>query len=484
MSFWDRRTDGETLAVRQRRELEDKRTTLLKANQDQFKSTHAAKWEQSSQKLVDETNVKRYALKLRQEAAAALESRKQKLAELLAKEEALFRQEIVATAETVAQRNARLMAHAKQFKDIREEKRVQYAQEQYMRLWRNGCDDLRTLDSEAFNEYIKAEQLKQKHERRAQQESLKQDEERWARLWEEDRRQKLKREEEESYKRGVVTADNRNMILKQIALKQEKREEEELIAAEEREMWKAQMAHDAEIARKNQQAELDEKRRLGQEVMQFNEEFLARKKREWEERREAERKEMLTKLAKFEKDEMLSRSNIHAMQMEMQSYRNYLMERREKEKALERELERLTKLHLDKANAKQDETWRRERLAREKLMQEVFNARNEQVQQKEAYRLRTEKERQQERELLAHDLEIARQKDEREELDRYEAGLKRKADLEKKMQAKANMKALEAAAIAQEEAAAAIAEQQYRDFVRREQGRHRQNHEQAAASRH
>lgn len=378
---------------------------------------------------------------------AKLHERRQKLAELLLMEENQYRIELEAMQETPADKALRNVALARKHKEDREQRRMEYAQEQYLRKWRAGCDDLRTLDSEAYLKHVKEEQLKQQHEKHDALKSKKEEEEKWARLWEEDRLQKVQREEEEAAKRGLACYDTRNAITRQMAERMEQRLQDLNEKTAERDAWLKQLQEDARAAELRRQEEYKRKLEQGKAVTAWNDEFLQRKKDEKRLREEAERMEIAIKMANYQKDTQAKQADKEAMQREMVEYREYLLARKEEEKRLERDLERLTKEYLDKENARRDAQHEKEQAARDKLLHEVLEGRKQQLEAKGQSRDRRAQELAEERKWLAQDLELAKQQEEAEERAARQQALERRQALETQIRLKANARALEQAQI-------------------------------------
>lgn len=136
----------------------------------------------------------------------------------------LYSREISSSQDTTVDRLQRTLALARQNKADRDDRRRQFAQEQYMRMWRAGCDDLRTLDSEAYARFTKAEQDKQRQQRSVLSQEERAEEARWLDVWEEDKRRKLQREQEDASRRAVAAVEMRDAIAKQMQERADQRQ--------------------------------------------------------------------------------------------------------------------------------------------------------------------------------------------------------------------------------------------------------------------
>lgn len=204
-----RRRTGENPAIQRRRELDQKMIAMNATQKEDLQRSFISDWQAKSAAAIEKIQIANLAHELENAAQKEVERRRQRLAELLRNEEIQYAKEIALTQETTADKLARNLELAKAHKQKREEERRKYAQEQYMRMWRAGCDDLRTLDSEAYDRYVKSEQLRQINERDVFKGKDTEEDAQWLKLWEDDRKMKLEREKEEAAKRAVMTAETR-----------------------------------------------------------------------------------------------------------------------------------------------------------------------------------------------------------------------------------------------------------------------------------
>ncbi len=117
-------------------------------------------------------------------------------------------------------------------------------------------------------------------------------------------------------------------------------------------------------------------------------------------------------MAEFRADTEARASDQEAQRRDIHAYRTYLAARRAEEARMEREMEILVQEDLDRSNAKRDMQWEKERLAREKLMADVYQQRMGQIANKEQEKQRLEEQMIMEREAM--DQELARVKEEQE----------------------------------------------------------------------
>merc|ERR1719482_386425 len=78
---------------------------------------------------------------------ASLQERRQKLATMLSAEQKAYEQELVDIEESPAQRMDKMAVRAYELKKRREDERKAFVQEKLYQQWRDGIDDLRTMDA-------------------------------------------------------------------------------------------------------------------------------------------------------------------------------------------------------------------------------------------------------------------------------------------------------------------------------------------------
>ncbi|GLD56863.1 deoxyribonuclease-2-beta-like protein, partial [Lates japonicus] len=162
-----------------------------------------------------------------------IEERRHRLRELLEAEEQQLLQEVEEKKETTVERQAKMREKAKVLRERRESERQQLVSDKLDQLFREQCDELRTIQTRRREQQVCAEREAQvrsgQEERRRRQEEEKLFEE----LWEADRRAKEERE-----RRRVQTQQQRNMeqldVLKtQMEAAEQQRQKEKELREEE-----------------------------------------------------------------------------------------------------------------------------------------------------------------------------------------------------------------------------------------------------------
>merc|ERR1719238_1576438 len=98
--------------------------------------------------VIRENRVKAKAGVIEQQGRASLQERRQRLAAMLSAEQKAYEQELVDIEESPQQRMDKMAVRAYELKKRREDERKAFVQEKLYQQWRDGIDDLRTMDTE------------------------------------------------------------------------------------------------------------------------------------------------------------------------------------------------------------------------------------------------------------------------------------------------------------------------------------------------
>jgi hypothetical protein len=117
-----------------------------------------------------------------------------------------------------------------------------------------------------------------------------------------------------------------------------------------------------------------------------NQQLLAARRAARERERDADRAALEQVLAAHRQETQQKLVDKRQMRVERLEYMDFLRQRRDEEKRLEAELDRITQAALDRDNAKRDMVMLKEELARAELMKQVKQARHDQLNDKSQYR--------------------------------------------------------------------------------------------------
>lgn len=464
--FNQRRT--EPRAIQQRIETERRRAEMSQAINGEFKLMENANWEKKTAAVMRKNHIHNIARHMEERDEQALKDRRQRLQDLLQKEERQHKAEMDSMNETSIQRATRLVNRAKQLKEDREARRLAFANKKWQEQWRRDCDDLRTIESDKFRGHVYdvVEQQKQDHVNAAQK--YRQEEAKWAEEWEEDRVKALAKSAAEERRRKEVNEEEQRIILEHMAKNRAKRDGAKQAQREELERFTRQMEIDA-AKEQERRIENEAKTRLQNEaVKKFNQEFLANKEAAARAKMESERNEMRQKMREYEHDLEEQNLDKERIQQEMREYHIFLQRRKEEEKIMEAEMERLTQQELDRANADRDKARIANDLARERLMQDVLRTRDIQIKEREIAKEAYAQEMVREAENLEKELELAKLADGHETAALARKEEQHRRDLQKQLEANRIRREGEALRLQQAREAANHAEAVYRAFLEKE----------------
>merc|ERR1719171_2120545 len=175
---------------------------------------------------------------------ADLQERRRQLAAKLSAEQKAYEQEMVDREETPAQRMDKMAVRAYELKKRREDERKAFVQEKLYQQWRDGIDDLRTMDCEIVQLKTIAgrdHQLFEKDIARAEEAEHNRV---FDQLWYEGYLAKIEREEREKELRAERREEQKGILGYQLDMKAKRlamdKEEEEAEVTELKALWKQQ----------------------------------------------------------------------------------------------------------------------------------------------------------------------------------------------------------------------------------------------------
>lgn len=373
-------------AIIQRQKQEAKQEFAVAQNVDQFKTESKALWENRTDDVLRGTRVQAKAAHLHGHQKMSLQQRRQQLAQMLAEEQAAYEREMVDMEETPQQRMDKMAVRAYELKKKREDERKAVVQEKLYQQWREGIDELRTMDSNIVQLKVIADRDHQLHEKGDQKAIDDEQNLVFDQLWHEGYLAKIEREGREKQLKKERDIEQTRILGLQLDMKAKRVEgvkrEDRQEAGEMQTLWTAQEAEEKEalvrekvIARQErkkadqfmhiQKAQREEEEAIDkQQDKDFINGVLDRERR-LAEHEEAERQKAKRKAIEF----------TEALKIEMA-----------KKAQTEEELIRLQQEESERQYAKQYSKWEKEELARRGLMEEVYNDRAQQVHLKQEVR--------------------------------------------------------------------------------------------------
>ncbi|XP_004422584.1 PREDICTED: cilia- and flagella-associated protein 53 [Ceratotherium simum simum] len=328
------------------------------------------------------------------------EKRRNKLRELLASEENEYFTEMQLKEETIEEKKDRMRDKTRLLKEKKEKERQDFVAEKLDQQFRERCEELRV-------ELFCIHQKKVCEERKAQiafNEELKRqklvEEQMFSKLWEEDRLAKEKRETEEARRQKQLVENTRLGLNAQITSIKAQRQAAQRLKEEEARLVEIDKAR---VKLENEQDKL-KKQKTKQEIRTALQKALQEKiehiQQEYREEQDLNMKLMQMSLQDLEEEADKKKQKREEMIREQKIYHQYVAQRREEEKAQEKELDRILEEEKEKKLAEKDKELRLEKEARKQLVNEVMCTRKLQVQEKLQQRAKEQEERAMEQERI------------------------------------------------------------------------------------
>jgi len=170
--------------ILKRRQQEEHKMFYERVCKANFLAGANAEWEiKTAGNIAAMKTQKRYDA-IRRADAAAIDARRQRLAEMLHQEQLAQERALASMEETPEQCKARMEARAKELGAKREAERQEFVRAQYERQWRLACDPLREKESQAILKATNAARAYQIGEKMQQYEMEEQENRVFDSMWE------------------------------------------------------------------------------------------------------------------------------------------------------------------------------------------------------------------------------------------------------------------------------------------------------------
>ncbi|XP_010959665.1 cilia- and flagella-associated protein 53 [Camelus bactrianus] len=359
-----------------------------------------AEWDQHSDRKFVDSLVKARIKDAMQGFIINTEERRNKLRELLASEENEYLTEMQMKGETIEEKKDRMRDKTRLLREKKEKERQDFVAEKLDQQFREHCEELRvklfcinqkTVCEErkaqiAFNEELKRQKLVE--------------EQMFSKLWEEDRLAKEKREAEEARRQKELVESTRLGLSAQITSIQARRQAAQRLKEEEARLVendKAQVKLENEQDKLKKQKTKQEIRAALQKAIQEKMEHI---QEEYREEQDLNMKLTQISLQNLQEEADKKKQKREDMIREQKIYHQYLAQRREEEKAQEKELDRKLDEEKERKFAEKDKMLRLEKEARKQLVNEVMCTRKLQVQEKLQRKAKEQEERAMEQERI------------------------------------------------------------------------------------
>jgi hypothetical protein len=368
--------------MEKRRRNEDVKIAEEKRLLEVSKVTQYAQWENETDQRIVDAEQAEHLNRFAAAEDAALNQRRHELANLYDREMKSWKYLLENSKETTEERKAKIRERANALKAKREAGNADYVRAMRQKQWRNGCDDLRDLDTQATVQEVARRRQEQLVERAYSNEREATDEKEWDKAWDSDR---LRKEERERRDAGMQRKRNTDMKRdldiqvrqasdgRRLMTDVERTEAEETKARwqqEEDEQNRYEMSLKAALRAEGKRVQLDNNERQKLRGIKATEEMqndlillqvaLEKERRELEEEEEKKRQEKES----------------------TKKYQELLKLQMVKEKQDDSLLEELRRQDSERETAKRDAQHGRESKARKELQDAVMQGRREQEEQR------------------------------------------------------------------------------------------------------
>ncbi|ELT99014.1 hypothetical protein CAPTEDRAFT_208507 [Capitella teleta] len=362
--------------------------------------------------------------------AMNLKRRRLKLARLLRSEREALEAELKETQRGQTGHIEDIKERSEALRSAREEKRLKIAQQKLYEHWRVNSPDIRQLEEDQHRRHVKEEwsgQIDEHLQIAAKQKAM---EEAYLREQEEERR--LAEEREGAKEREKIEEEKR---LQEILKNQVRHLKEKELEAKELKLREAALQRE-----KLELLELEEQRRaiaeqrkkveFGRVLLRQHAAALRRRSKQIQEELEQDRRFLEILAEQEERDIDVLTTRREKSRADATWMKQVIEDQIRLEKAREAELDILYQDEAAKIWDQREAEWQKERAARERLMQEVMNERQLQMDYKMEANRRDQEESLERREELIRDLDLANQLTRREEKRKEEEKMQRKKELE------------------------------------------------------
>jgi hypothetical protein len=436
-----------------------------------YKLRHQAHWETKTEGLIAKTTAQRRFGELCDRRSEELESRRQRLAELLETEESQYKQEYIARQETPEDIRQRMAERLNYLKTQRETERKADVERRLLNRTKAAADELRLQDAQLQALHTKLDQEHQMWEKQQKEQDESENQALFDELW---RRENIKRgqlEAQDMARKEQMHQARMTYLDWQKDLRQQQRTNMASREAQEKMMltsaWEAERQAEATLLRARQQLAMER----NSEIMQHNEMMLQVKASEEEGEKLRDRELVASAVAKETAEEERERLRKEALREEAKKMLGHYSQRAEEEAALDKMIEQYTQMESDKQHQKIQEKYRQEEAGRVKLMEDVYDSRANAVYHK---RRLEDAEQQQElrlKETIKSEVEQAMELDQMRRTALAMARRQHQDDLTKQVSNKEKTRMRETQNELYERKAAELAEAQYKRMLAEEKRR-------------
>ncbi|KAK3611704.1 hypothetical protein CHS0354_034375 [Potamilus streckersoni] len=351
----------------------------------------------------------------KEEKRQNLERRRLKLAQMLKNERTRYEAELKGYSPDNYSRLEDMKERVDTLRSAREEKRKQIAEEKIYEHWRINNPDLRRLESEQMKEHIVGSWVGQVEERQERAEIERMEKEKYEEEMEKERLAALELEKQKEQKKLEEEKKLKQVLRGQMMELKKKEIEAEMLKQQQEALEKQQLEiEELEEERKKMEAER-QKQEFGRFLLRQHKTQMMRKSRKIQEELEMDKKILENLIEKEKELESVQTARREKAKADAAWMKKVIEDQLRLEKAREAELDMLYQDEAARVWQKREAEWERERIARERLMKEVLDERQNQIEDRMEDVRQQQEESLRQREILLREIEIANQMTRREQ---------------------------------------------------------------------
>ncbi|XP_072271500.1 trichoplein keratin filament-binding protein [Pyxicephalus adspersus] len=368
--------------------------------------------------------------KQKEEKRKNLERRRDELRKMLQEERNMLEAELKELSQNRDPDLQSMRERAEGLRSAREERRKQLAEEMLYEQWKKNNTKLREVESNLYKKYVVnawGEQITERNKEKLEEEEEKKRYENQYELARREALENMKREEErrrqtERERAEVLRQQMEELKLRELEAHQLQKEQEDL----QRQQW--------EVEKLQEERKKAEERRKKTELGHFlSRQYTAQMKRRAQmvqEELEMDMKILSALISKEDEEQRLRSARREKAAADAAWMKKVIEEQLRLERQREAEIDTLFREEARQVWEKREAEWERERNARNRLMKEVLQGRQLQIEERIEQNRKAQMESIQSREELIRELEVVKQLTSREKKEEEEQKTARRLELE------------------------------------------------------
>ncbi|XP_022104626.1 trichoplein keratin filament-binding protein-like [Acanthaster planci] len=403
--------------------------------------------------------------------ALRLRNRRHKLKQLLDDERERYAAELRGLSLGNYERLKGMKERTDELKSQKEEKRKQIADQRLYDHWRQNNPDLRKIESEMHKKHVVHGWGEQVDSHREQLESARREEQQEYREMEQDRQAALEKERQAQQAKLREEKQLAEQLKEQMNELRQREAEAERLKQEQDRLLQRQWELDKLEEERQAMEEQRKKSQMARALSRQYKAQLRRRAKEVQEALEFDRKILEALVEKESEEQQIQTTRREKAKADAAWMKQVVEEQLKLEKAREAELDMLYKDEAAREWQKREHEWEKERLARERLMHEVLQGQQAQIDAHMDENRRRQEESLQQREELVREMELVQQMTQREKAEEERRKAETRREVESQLTERQQRQEAARELMQKETEAERQAERDYEEMLRQEASR-------------